>query len=94
MSTAEPDTWLVENADAVGRYFVASQSQTGKYMVDILAFDGKGRCACRDFEIRILPFRERGEIPLKAYCKHIHAAKMHFAEEVIQRMLANAHTEQ
>lgn len=90
MSELEPDTWLIQQGDAVGSYFVASQSGPGKYLCDLMEFQGKGRCSCRDFEIRILPFRERGEIPPKEHCKHIHAAKLYFADMVIQKMLAQS----
>lgn len=86
----DPDVWLIEQGDAVGSYFVASQSGPGKYLCDLMEFEGKGRCSCRDFEIRILPFRERGETPPKAHCKHLHAAKLHFADDVIQRILSQA----
>jgi hypothetical protein len=78
---------LIQQGDAVGRLFVASQSGQGKYLCDLLEFAGKGRCSCRDYEIRILPFRERGEVPPKAHCKHLHAAKLYFADEIIQRMI-------
>jgi hypothetical protein len=88
--TPEPDTWLIEPADAVGRYLVASQSQAGKYMVDLLAYNGHGQCACPQWGYRIGPAREKGEVPSVRWCKHISAARDVMLDDVIQRMLAQA----
>ena len=90
MSTPDPDTWLIEPADAVGRYLVASQSQAGKYMVDLLAYNGHGQCACPQWAYRIGPAREKGEVPSVRWCKHIAAARDVMLDDVIQRMLAQA----
>jgi hypothetical protein len=88
LSEPEPDTWLVEPADAVGRYLVASQSTQGKYMVDLLAYGGNGQCACPQWAYRIGPAREKGEPPPVRWCKHIAAARQTMLDDVIKRMLA------
>ena len=80
----------MEPADAVGRYLVASQSQEGKYMVDLLAYNGHGQCACSHWGFRIGPAREAGLEPPVRYCKHIAAAREHFTDDVIQRMISQA----
>ena len=90
LSEPEPDTWQVTPADAVGRYFVASQSQAGKYMVDLLAYNGHGQCACSHWVFRIGPAREKGEVPSVRWCKHISAAREVMLDDVIARMLAQA----
>jgi hypothetical protein len=90
LSEPEPDTWQVTPADAVGRYFVASQSQAGKYMVDLLAYNGHGQCACPQWVYRIGPAREKGEQPPVRWCKHIAAAREVMLDDVIARMLAQA----
>jgi len=74
----------------VGRYLVASQSQAGKYMVDLLAYNGHGQCACSHWVFRIGPAREKGEVPSVRWCKHISAAREVMLDDVIQRMLAQA----
>lgn len=81
----------MEPADAVGRYLVASQSQEGKYMVDVLAYDGHGQCACPQWQYRIGPAREAGEQPPVKYCKHLKAAREQFTDDIIQRMLTQEH---
>lgn len=75
-------------ADAIGRYFVASQSKAGAYMVDLLAYNGHGQCACPQWAYRIGPAREKGEPPDVRWCKHIAAAREVMLDDVIQRMLA------
>ncbi len=74
----------------MGRLFVASQSKPGKYLCDLLAYGGKGQCSCPNWCFTIGPHRERGEEPPKALCKHLYAAKLYFADMVIQRMLAQS----
>ncbi len=74
----------------MGRYLVASQSQEGKYMVDLLAYNGHGQCACSHWGFRIGPAREAGLEPPVRFCKHIAAAREHFTDDVIQRMIAQA----
>lgn len=90
MPDGPPDTWLVQPHDAVGRYFVASQSQEGKYLVDVLAYGGHGQCSCADWVYRIKPARDQGQEPPKRYCKHLAHAREYFTDEVIRRMLATA----
>lgn len=64
-----------------GRYHVMSHSQKGRYMVDLASYHGHGSCTCKDFQVRVQPERERGQIPQKRYCKHIAAARQVFLEE-------------
>ena len=90
MSESKPDTWQVTQADAVGRYFVASQSKAGAYMVDLLAYDGHGQCSCPHWNYRLGPAREKGEKPDVRWCKHIAAARDVMLDDVIARMLAQA----
>lgn len=88
--TPEPDTWQVTPADCVGRYFVASQSKAGAYMVDLMAYGGHGQCACAHWTFRLGPAREKGEQPDVRWCKHIAAAREVMLDDVIQRMLTQA----
>ena len=83
-----PDTWLIEHGDSVGRYLVASQNKEGKYMVDLLAYETRGECACPAWQYRIGPVLQKGEVPDRPWCKHIQAARDHFTDEILRRTLA------
>lgn len=46
------------------RFMVESRTTPGKeYLVDLGAYNGQGRCVCRDFEIHFEPYLRRGFTP-------------------------------
>lgn len=79
---------LIEAYDALGRYKVESESNSDvAYVVDLLAYNGKGQCSCDDWSFRIGPALEREEEPTHFYCKHIIAAREEFASLVIAKLI-------
>lgn len=59
-----------------GRYFVESESKPGEfYLVDLLERGRLGSCDCRDYDIRIQAAIDRGDKPVRPYCKHIAAVR-------------------
>ncbi len=83
----QPDTFLVEHAGSVGCYFVASQSRIGKHLVDLLAYNGAGECACEDWRYRRKAIIEQGATDQQRYCRHVAAAREFMLNDVIQRIL-------
>lgn len=70
------------------RYLVASETEEhAAWMVDLLAFEGNGECACPDFQIRMAPALRDGARPLRSMCKHILAARNAFTNDALARML-------
>ena len=54
--------------DSILRCKVPSRSTPGDtYVVDLGAYNGEGRCACRDFEVRYEKFLARGMTPQQVW---------------------------
>ena len=56
------------------------------YVIDLMAYNGKGRCTCEDWEMRVGPMRSRGIEPIHKSCKHIRLAFQHVGEELIRKL--------
>lgn len=77
--------------DHVLRFRVVSETRGEiEHVVDLGEFNGFGECSCEDYQFRILPaIKESGTSGLTR-CKHLTAARLHLADEVIGRILENA----
>lgn len=53
----------VESFDHSTRWRVRSRTGGDKYVVDLGAYFGNGRCSCRDFEVRMEPILKHGKKP-------------------------------
>lgn len=63
-----PPPNTAEIYDSVLRWTVASRTKPGEtYVVDLSAYGGEGRCACRDFEQRFEKFLQRGYTPQQVW---------------------------
>jgi hypothetical protein len=72
-------------------YEVESTTKPGKwYRCDLVANDGAGECACRDFETRRQPAIRRGDMALTVAttCIHLRAAHTHFLREILKELSA------
>jgi hypothetical protein len=81
--------------DSVGRYLVSSESpkpdtEDDAYVVDVLAFTGKGQCSCADWVHRIGPALREEKEPARRFCKHLVIAREMFTDQIIARMLEAA----
>lgn len=64
--SAHPNT--AEIYDSILRWTVASRSNPADtYVVDLGAYGGEGRCACKDFSIRFEKFLQKGLTPQLAW---------------------------
>ena len=73
-----------------GRCFVHSRTEPNtKHLVDLFEYRGNGFCGCAQFRFRCQPALENGAEPSEhLQCKHILAAKVAFANSVIEKLLA------
>ena len=70
------------------RYFVKSASSKAKYLVDLSAYHGHGRCSCEHFFCRLNPSLRGGARPLPYLdCKHLRKARRYLAIEVAQTII-------
>lgn len=75
------------------RYRVTSDSQDGvDHLVDLAEFGGNGRCSCQHFDFRIRPELEAGQTPPVTRCKHIDAALIALALDVVKKILTTPPT--
>ncbi len=72
------------------RYLVASRTRRGRrWLVDLGAYCGHGRCMCEHFSTKINPFLRSGEQPDEYLeCWHITQARRYLAIEVAQTIIA------
>lgn len=56
----------VEPHDSSFRWLVRSRRTTTKYLVDLAAYGGNGRCSCKDFETRMETILRHGRKPEEA----------------------------
>jgi hypothetical protein len=72
-----------------GRCHVHSQTEVGvKYLVDLFEYRGNAWCSCDQFKFRCQPALDKGAEPhYSLQCKHIAAAKVYFADRVIELLL-------
>ena len=84
---------IVEPHDHVLRFRVRSETRAAiEHVVDLGEFDGFGECSCEDYQFRIMPvIREQGTSGLTR-CKHLTAARLHLADQVIRRILETERT--
>lgn len=61
-----PSQQDVEPFDSSFRWFVRSRTSGAKYLVDLSAYGGNGRCSCKSFEVRMQPILSRGKNPADA----------------------------
>ncbi len=98
------DLWTPDDAPTVEedglapfRYWVESDSDIERrYLCDITANDGLGRCSCVDFQMVCEPNQRRlgFRIPYakgrtgRTDCRHLNASRAYFFEHVTRPMLA------
>jgi hypothetical protein len=74
--------------DTVTSWLVESESRPEEHhLVELLDYNGFGQCACEHFQMVLGPTLREG-FQAKP-CKHITAAKLAFADKVIDQMLQN-----
>lgn len=56
------------------------------YAVNIMAYNGHGRCTCEDYEVRVAPMRSRGIEPVHESCKHIKKCREYLGFEVAKKL--------
>lgn len=65
-----------------GRFWVSSETQRNRrYLVDILHHNGRGKCDCDNYRIRMEAKN------LRARCKHIQRVLEWLGEQVVNEML-------
>ncbi len=77
------------------RYLVNSRSHRGeKWLVDLGAYWGHGRCMCPDFCTRHNPNLREGEMPAEHLeCWHIKQARRYIAHEIAQALIEHRQAE-
>jgi hypothetical protein len=68
-------------------FFVTSDAGKPDYIVDMLEYDGIGKCTCPDFACKKEPRLVAGERTKAFRCKHIRAASEALSDLVIARVL-------
>lgn len=66
------------------RYYVGSEGNPrGSYLVDLLSYEGRGECSCKDWSTRRWPaIRDGGSDT----CKHVRAARDYFLNGLLREL--------
>ena len=73
--------------DDVSNFLIQSEADPSTYYrVDLLAYNGEGRCTCDDYCTRIEPHRSRQIEPVHKCCKHVRMAYEFLGREIMRKL--------